>query len=173
MFLHTKRFSSCFAVLFFCAFLRAVQGMSDSFVSCLHDCEAILSMTYSATARHEQDAKRLRMHAYCILSGFASVWEGTGRGAGYTQEELAARLHLEGKSAISNYENNSRGVSAEMLTQLSVLFHVSADYILNGDTPDNLDPIVNEAIEILNNLKTDKAKQSALEVLRQIQILEG
>lgn len=32
---------------------------------------------------------------------------------------------------------------------------------------------MNEAIEILNNLKTDKAKQSALEVLRQIQILEG
>ena len=27
--------------------------------------------------------------------------------AGYTQEELAATLHLEGKSAISNYENNS------------------------------------------------------------------
>ena len=57
------------------------------------------------------------------------------------------------------------------LTQLSRLFHVSADYILNGDSPDNLDPIVNEAIEILNNLKADKAKQSALEVLRQI--LEG
>ncbi len=59
------------------------------------------------------------------------------------------------------------------LTQLSRLFHVFADYILNGDTPDNLDPIVNEAIEILNNLKTDKAKQSALAMLRQIQILEG
>ena len=83
--LHTKRFSSCFAVLFFCAFLRAVQGMSDSFVSCLHDCEAILSMTYSATARHEQDAKRLRMHAYCILSEFASVLEGTGKGADYEE----------------------------------------------------------------------------------------
>lgn len=93
--------------------------------------------------------------------------------AGFTQEELAIELHLEGKSAISNYENNSRGVSAEMLTQLSRLFHVSADYILNGDSPDNLDPIVNEAIEILNNLKTDKAKRSALELLRQIQILEG
>ena len=66
--------------------------------------------------------------------------------AGYTQEELAARLQLEGKSAISNYENNSRDVSAE-----------PADYILNGKTPDNLDTIVNEAIEILNNLKTDKA----------------
>ena len=93
--------------------------------------------------------------------------------ARYTQEELVARLHLEGKSAISNYENNSRGVSAEMLAQLSRLFHVSADYILNGDMPDNLDPVVNEAIEILNNLKTDKAKQSALAMLRQIQILEG
>ena len=68
--------------------------------------------------------------------------------AGFTQEELAARLHLEGKSVISNYENNNRGVSAEMLTQLSRLFHVSADYILNGDSPDNLDPIVNEALEI-------------------------
>lgn len=137
---------------------------------------------------------------FCALFRFASVLEGTGKGvamkkvnrnngvidvttvggrikklrtdAGFTQEELAIKLHLEGKSAISNYENNSRGVSAEMLTQLSRLFHVSADYILNGDSPDNLDPIVNEAIEILNNLKTDKAKKSALEMLRQIQILE-
>lgn len=55
--------------------------------------------------------------------------------------------------------------------QLRCLFHVSADYILNGDSPDNLDPIVNEAIEILNNLKTEKSKQSALAMLRQIQIL--
>ena len=83
------------------------------------------------------------------------------------------RIHFEGKSAISNYENNSRGVSAEMRAQLSHLFHVSVDYILNGDSPDNLDPIVNEAIEILNNLKTDEAKKSALELLIQIQILEG
>lgn len=59
-----------------------------------------------------------------------------------------------------------------MLTQLSRLFYVSSDYILNGDISDNLDPIVNEAIEILNNLKTDKAKKYALEMLRQIQILE-
>ena len=138
---------------------------------------------------------------FCALFRFASVLEGTGKGvamkkvnrnngvidvttvggrikklrtdAGFTQEELAIKLHLEGKSAISNYENNSRGVSAEMLIQLSRLFHVSADYILNGDSPDNLDPIVNEAIEILNNLKTDKAKKSALELLRQIQILES
>ena len=138
---------------------------------------------------------------FALFFRFASVLEGTGKGvamkkvnrnngvidvttvggrikklrtdAGFTQEELAIKLHLEGKSAISNYENNSRGVSAGMLSQLSHLFHVSADYILNGDSLDNLDPIVNEAIEILNNLKTDKAKKSALEMLRQIQILES
>ena len=90
---------------------------------------------------------------FALFFWFASVLEGTGKGA--------------------DYENNSRGVSAEMLIQLSRLFHVSADYILYGDSSDNLDPIVNEAIEILNNLKTDKAKQSALAMLRQIQILEG
>ena len=93
--------------------------------------------------------------------------------AGFTQEQLAEKLHLEGKFAISYYENNSRGASAEMPTQLSHQFNVSADYILNGDVPDNLAPIVNETIGILNNLKTEKAKRSALEMLRQIQILEG
>ena len=73
---------------------------------------------------------------------------------------------MSGNSTNSNYENNSRGF------QLSRLFHVSADYILNGDSPDNLDPIVNEEIEILNNLKTEKAKQYDLALLRQIQVLE-
>ena len=90
-----------------------------------------------------------------------------------TQEQLAEKLHLEGKSAISNYENNRREVSPERLTQLSCLFHVPADYILNGDAEKNSDPIVNEAIEILNNLKTEKARLSALAMLRQIQILES
>ena len=93
--------------------------------------------------------------------------------AGLSQDELAGILYLEGKAAISNYENNNRGVSAEMLLQLSHVFHVSADFILNGDTADCLDPVINEAIDILNNLKTDKAKYAALEMLKQIRILES
>lgn len=71
---------------------------------------------------------------FALFFRFASVLEGTGKGvamkkvnrnngaidvttvggrikklrtdAGFTQEELAIELHLEGKSAISNYENN-------------------------------------------------------------------
>ena len=156
MFLHTKRFSGCFAVLFL--FLRSFFG----------------SLLFWMAPERVQIMKKVNRN-----NGAIDVTTVGGRikklrtDAGFTQEELAVKLHREGKSALSNYENNSRGVSAEMLTQLSHLFHVSAEYILNGDTPDNLDPIVNEAIEILNNLKTDKAKQSALAMLRQIQILEG
>lgn len=154
--LNTKRFSSCFAVLFL--FLHSFSG----------------SLLFWEAPERVQIMKKVN-----INNGAIDVTTVGGRikklrtDAGFTQEELAARLQLEGKSAISNYENNSRGVSAEMFTQLSCLFHVSADYILNGETPDKLDTIVNEAVEILNNLKTDKAKQSALAMLRQIKIIEG
>lgn len=136
-------------------------------VVCCHRCGAFLMESASTTSYMVCPECGARL-VVCVKKGKVSVFNDTR-----SEEELAIELHLEGKSAISNYENNSRGVSAEMLTQLSRLFHVSADYILNGDSPDNLDPIVNEAIEILNNLKTDKAKKSALEMLRQIQILEG
>ena len=148
--------SICFAVLFL--FLRSFSG----------------SLLFWKAPERVQIMKKVNRNNRAIdVTTVGGRIKKLRTDAGYTQEELAARLHLEGKSAISNYENNSRGVSAEMLMQLSRLFHVSADYILNGDSPDNLDPIVNEAIEILNNLKTDKAKKSALELLRQIQILEG
>ena len=147
MFLHTKRFSDCFAGFFRALFSR--------FASVLE-----------GTGKGAEYEKVKRNNGAIDVTTVGGRIKKLRTDAGYTQEELAIELHLEGKSAISNYENNSRGVSAEMLTQLSRLFHVSADYILNGDSPDNLDSIMNEAIEILNNLKTDKAKRSALEVLR-------
>ena len=154
MFLHTKRFSDCFAGFFRALFFG-------------------LLLFWKAPERVQIMKKVNRNNGAIDVTTVGGRIKKLRTDAGFTQEELAIELHLEGKSAISNYENNSRGVSAEMLMQLSRLFHVSADYILNGDSPDNLDPIVNEAIEILNNLKTDKAKKSALELLRQIQILEG
>ena len=93
--------------------------------------------------------------------------------AGFTQEELAEKLHLEGKSAISNYENNSRSISMQMLSQLSSLFFTSSDYILHGDDVDILDPVVTEATTILNDLKSDKAKNAAVVILKQIQNLDN
>ena len=65
----------------------------------------------------------LKMHA-CIIAKTIRNRKVTTVGgrikklrtdAGFTQEELAIELHLEGKSAISNYENNSRGVQLRCL----------------------------------------------------------
>ena len=91
---------------------------------------------------------------------------------GLSQSALAKKVGVT-RSAVNAWEMGLSIPTTQYVAELAQLFHVSADYILNGDSPDNLDPIVNEAIEILNNLKTDKAKKSALEMLRQIQILEG
>lgn len=92
--------------------------------------------------------------------------------AGLTQEELAEKLNLEGKSAISNYENNSRGVSTQLINQLSSIFYISTDYLLNGETEDCNDPFISEATSILNDLKTTEAKNAAVEILKQIHKLD-
>lgn len=146
MFLHTKRFSGCFAVLFL--FLRSFSG----------------SLLFWKAPERVQIMKKVNRNNRAIdVTTVGGRIKKLRTDAGFTQEELAIELHLEGKSAIFNYENNSRGVSAEMLTQLSRLFHVSADYILTGDSPDNLDPIVNEAIEILYRTKMRNPQKCRLE----------
>lgn len=48
---------------------------------------------------------------------------------GLTQAQVAKRLSLS-KTAISGYENNIKNPSIEVLTQLSILYGVSADYLL-------------------------------------------
>ena len=107
MFLHTKRFGDCFAGFF--------RALFFGFAS-----------VWKAPERVQIMKKVNRNNGTIDVTTVGGRIKKLRTDAGYTQEELAARLHLEGKSAISNYENNSRGVSAEMLTQLSRLFHVSA-----------------------------------------------
>ncbi|HIS68993.1 MAG TPA: helix-turn-helix transcriptional regulator [Candidatus Gallacutalibacter stercoravium] len=48
---------------------------------------------------------------------------------GLTQAQVAKRLSLS-KTAISGYENNIKNPSIEVLTQLSILYGVSAEYLL-------------------------------------------
>ncbi|SFO18319.1 Helix-turn-helix domain-containing protein [Pseudobutyrivibrio sp. JW11] len=92
--------------------------------------------------------------------------------AGYTQEKLAELIGLEGGSAISNYENNRRYLYQDLLQKLCAALNVSADYILFGDTPDNADPVTNQASNILFQLKSDEAKSAAVVILKQIEILD-
>ena len=46
-----------------------------------------------------------------------------------TQTQVARRLNLS-KTTISGYENNIKTPSLDVLTQLSILYGVSSDYIL-------------------------------------------
>lgn len=94
MFLHTKRFSGCFAVLFL--FLRSFSG----------------SLLFLKAPERVQIMKRVNRNNRVIdVTTVGGRIKKLRTDAGFTQEELAIKLHLEGKSAISNYENNSRGVS--------------------------------------------------------------
>jgi len=54
---------------------------------------------------------------------------------GWNQVQLADKLNIS-KQTVSNWENENIQPSIEMLMRLSVLFHVSTDYLLGlDDTP--------------------------------------
>ena len=67
----------------------------------------------------------------------------------FTQQELADKLGLKGKSSIAMYENGSRKPSFKILNQLTELFSCSADYLM-GKT--NYRELVNyETVEFSKN----------------------
>lgn len=51
---------------------------------------------------------------------------------GWSQEELAERLYVS-RQAVSRWENGSALPEAENILQISKLFNVTADYLLNDD----------------------------------------
>lgn len=54
-----------------------------------------------------------------------------------TQAQVAKRLELS-KTVISGYENSTKTPSVEVLIQLSILYDVSADYLLGLDNREML-----------------------------------
>ena len=54
-----------------------------------------------------------------------------------TQAQVAKRLDLS-KTVISGYENSTKTPSVEVLIQLSILYDVSADYLLGLDNREML-----------------------------------
>jgi len=53
---------------------------------------------------------------------------------GYTQDELARELHVN-RSLLSYVESGKKGLSVDLLVQLSVLLDASLDYIILGKLP--------------------------------------
>lgn len=70
-----------------------------------------------------------------------------------TQTQVAARLNLS-KTTISGYENNIKTPSLDVLIRLSILYGVSADYILGLENRkmlliDSLTPSQEDIMKIL------------------------
>ena len=72
---------------------------------------------------------------------------------GLTQAQVAKRLSLS-KTAISGYENNIKNPSIEVLTQLSILYGVSADYLLGLENRKMLcvDDLNDQQLEVVSIL---------------------
>lgn len=70
-----------------------------------------------------------------------------------TQEQVARRLNLS-KTSISAYENNLKTPSLDVLMELSVLYHVTSDYILGLDNRKmlHIDGLTSRQQELLGSL---------------------
>ena len=65
----------------------------------------------------------------------------------WSQEDLAERLNVS-RQAISRWENGTALPDAQNILQISKLFNVTTDYLLNDDyESDNDIPLVQAAIE--------------------------
>ena len=64
---------------------------------------------------------------------------------GWSQEELAEKLNVS-RQAVSRWENGTALPDAQNVLQLSKLFHVTTDYLLNDDYESDGDiPLVQQA----------------------------
>ncbi len=83
-----------------------------------------------------------------------------------TQEELALKLGLKGKSSIANYEKGSICPSDDIKLQMSKLFNCSIDYLMGNSNirnsskinMDNLDIAFASGIKGLNKENQEIAK---------------
>ena len=80
----------------------------------------------------------------------------------WSQEELAEKMEVS-RQAISRWENGTALPDSNNLLQLSKLFNVTADYLLNEDyTSDNDIPCLKEASEALDEKKEGLWKRNIM-----------
>lgn len=65
-----------------------------------------------------------------------------------TQEALALKLGLKGKSSIANYEKGTISPSDDIKLQMSKLFHCSIDYLMGNSNVRNSQKIDLDQIDI-------------------------
>ena len=81
---------------------------------------------------------------------------------GLSQEELAEQLNVS-RQAISRWENGSALPDAQNVLQISKLFNVTTDYLLNDDyESDNDIPLVQTATQETKELFTKKKRMQLI-----------
>ena len=77
---------------------------------------------------------------------------------GWTQEDLAEKLNVS-RQAISRWENGTALPDAQNILQISKLFHVTTDYLLNEDYESDTDiPAVQSAEKETEDLLSKKKR---------------
>lgn len=77
---------------------------------------------------------------------------------GWSQEDLAEKLYVS-RQAISRWENGTALPDAENVLQISKLFHVTTDYLLNDDYESDRDiPAVQTAAKETEDLFSKKKR---------------
>lgn len=71
-------------------------------------------------------------------SSFANKIKSLRKDLGFTQEKMAARLHIT-QTAYGKYEKGINKPTADTLTNLASIFNVSVDYLLNENAVINSD----------------------------------
>ena len=75
---------------------------------------------------------------------------------GWSQEELAEKLDIS-RQAISRWENGTALPDAQNILQISKLFHVTTDYLLNDDYESDRDiPLVRTATQETDHVRIKK-----------------
>ena len=77
---------------------------------------------------------------------------------GWSQEEFAEKLNVS-RQAISRWENGTALPDAQNILQISKLFHVTTDYLLNDDFESDSDiPLVRTATQEIDDVRIKKKK---------------
>lgn len=87
--------------------------------------------------------------------------------AGYTQEEVSAKLNIQ-RQTYCNYENESRNPPIEIIVALADLYHVSVDFLVRENVPADFAPLDTYQMEFNNGFSTlnDDRKENVLQFIR-------
>ena len=85
---------------------------------------------------------------------------------GMTQEELAEMMCIP-KSTISAYENDKVDIKSSVILELAKVLETDANYLLGMEAPEK-DAFINEAMELLKQIKDEKIKQLLLKQIEAV-----